>query len=192
MITALPCFEETVDRPALFALVPRSRKRWDRDVAHLACQVDFGALYCPTHSSSPNLFCEESSVELTDIFPVGLMRVRLIGGIPAHPQSGDCSLLALALSLFRAGTNGRKASGLMNRRLRLALETLAAGGQHGSTDPLFLARFTPELLDLVGNRLATVERELSGSGSQLVEAARVTITKAGLRAIEGPFPQARH
>jgi hypothetical protein len=37
----------------------------------------------------------------------------------------------------------------MSRRTRLALEMLADAGQHGSTDPMFFARFIPELLDLV-------------------------------------------
>lgn len=43
----------------------------------------------------------------------------------------------------------------MNRRKRRALEMLATSGPDGRTDPLFVAGFTVELLDLVRDGLAT-------------------------------------
>jgi hypothetical protein len=46
----------------------------------------------------------------------------------------------------------------MSHRRRSALKILADAGQHGLTDPLFLARFTPELLGLVRDGLATAKR----------------------------------
>jgi len=74
----------------------------------------------------------------------------------------------------------------MSCRTRLALEVLADAGQHGSTDCSFLARFTPELLDLVRDGLATVEREVVRARSYPVEVARVRITDAGRAVIERP------
>jgi len=72
----------------------------------------------------------------------------------------------------------------MSDRTRLALEMLAAAGQHGSTDPTFLARFTPELLDLMSEGLATAEREIMITRGRPFESARVRITDEGWRALE--------
>jgi hypothetical protein len=65
----------------------------------------------------------------------------------------------------------------MSHRRRSALKILADAGQHGLTDPLFLARFTPELLGLVRDGLATAKR--TRKRGQMVEVARVRITNAG-------------
>ena len=73
----------------------------------------------------------------------------------------------------------------MSGRTRLALEMLADAGQHGSTDPMFLARFTPELLDLMSNGLAAAEREIMITRGRPFEVARVKITDEGWRALEG-------
>jgi hypothetical protein len=62
---------------------------------------------------------------------------------------------------------------------------LADAGQNGCADPLFIARFTLELLDLVRDGLATVERETVRNRGRMVEVARVKITDAGRMAIEG-------
>ena len=72
----------------------------------------------------------------------------------------------------------------MSGRTRLALEMLAAAGQHGSTDPMFLARFTPELLDLMSEGLATAEHEIVVTRGRPFEGARVRITDEGWRALE--------
>jgi hypothetical protein len=69
---------------------------------------------------------------------------------------------------------------------------LADAGQHGSADPSFIARFTPELLDLVSGGLATVQRETMRNGGRMIEIARVRITDTGRRAIENPTGLARH
>jgi hypothetical protein len=74
----------------------------------------------------------------------------------------------------------------MSHRRRRALEMLADAGQRGCADPLFLARFTPELLDLVRDGLATAERQIMRNRGRAVEVARVRITDAGRMAIEGP------
>jgi hypothetical protein len=73
----------------------------------------------------------------------------------------------------------------MNHRLRLALEILADAGEHGSTDPSFLARFTPELLDLLDGGFATAEREVLRNGHRVMEIARVRITDQGRRVVGG-------
>jgi len=78
------------------------------------------------------------------------------------------------------------------RRARLALEILAGAGQRGTTDPSFLARFTPELLDLMDDGLVTAEREITRSRGRMIEGARVTITDAGLQALEGPSALTLH
>ena len=78
------------------------------------------------------------------------------------------------------------------RRARLALEILADAGQRGTTDPSFLARFTPELLDLVHDGFAMVEREVVKVRCYPAEVARVTITDAGLQALEGPSALTLH
>jgi hypothetical protein len=73
---------------------------------------------------------------------------------------------------------------MISSKTQLALETLADTGQQGSTDPMFLARFTRELLDLVSGGLATVEREIKRDRGYPIEIARVRITDAGVAAIE--------
>jgi hypothetical protein len=74
----------------------------------------------------------------------------------------------------------------MSHRRRRALEMLADAGQNGCADPLFIARFTPELLDLVRDGLATAERETTKNCDRTVEVARVRITDAGRMVIEDP------
>jgi len=64
---------------------------------------------------------------------------------------------------------------------------LAEAGQRGSTDPIFQARFTSELLDLVRDGLITTERATMKSRGRTVEVARVKITDSGRMAIEGPI-----
>ena len=64
---------------------------------------------------------------------------------------------------------------------------LADAGQRGSADPLFITWFTPELLDLVRDGLATAERATMKSPGRTVEVARVKITDSGRMAIEGPI-----
>ena len=78
------------------------------------------------------------------------------------------------------------------RRARLALKILAGAGQRGITDPLFLARFTPELLDLVHDGFAAVEREVVRVRGYPAEVARVTITDAGLQALEASSALTSH
>jgi DNA-binding PadR family transcriptional regulator len=80
----------------------------------------------------------------------------------------------------------------MSDRIRLALEMLADAGQHGSTDPMFLARFTPELLDLMSDGLATTEREIRITRGRPFEVARVKITDEGWRALEGQVSLDQH
>lgn len=63
---------------------------------------------------------------------------------------------------------------------------LADAGQRGCTDSLFFARFTPELLDLVRDGLATAERQIMRNRGRTVEVALIRITDAGRMAIEGP------
>jgi hypothetical protein len=73
----------------------------------------------------------------------------------------------------------------MGHRKRRALKLLADAGQRGNADPFFIARFTPELLDLVRDGLVRAERDgLIGDG-QAVEAVRVMITDAGRRMLAG-------
>jgi len=74
---------------------------------------------------------------------------------------------------------------MMRRRKRRALKLLAASGPRGRADSLFLARFTPELLDLVGEGLATARPESLGLGRLKFEAVRIRITDAGRDALEG-------
>jgi hypothetical protein len=81
-----------------------------------------------------------------------------------------------------------------NQRRRLVLEMLADAGARGRTDPEFLARFTPELLDLVTGGLATAECEVAISGGRPFEVARIRITERGWRAIDecvSPAPPGR-
>ncbi len=79
-------------------------------------------------------------------------------------------------------------------RRRLVLEMLADAGARGRTDPEFVARFTPELLDLVTDGLATAECEIATNRGRRFEVARVRITERGWRAIEegiSPGPRGR-
>jgi len=80
----------------------------------------------------------------------------------------------------------------MSHRRRFALEMLADAGQHGRIDPWFVARFTPELLGLVDDGLATAERVTMRNRGRTVEAARVRITDAGMRAFGGQVSFTRH
>ena len=73
---------------------------------------------------------------------------------------------------------------MTNDRRRLVLEMLADAGEHGRSDPAFIAGFTPELLDLVGDGLATAEREIMISCGRPFEVACIRITEKGWRAIE--------
>jgi hypothetical protein len=67
----------------------------------------------------------------------------------------------------------------MSRRRRRALEMLADAGQRGLTDPLVLERFTPELLELVRDGLATSKRDTMTKRGRRVEVDRVRITDTG-------------
>lgn len=80
----------------------------------------------------------------------------------------------------------------MSQRIRLALEILADAGQDGTTDSSFLARFALELLDLVRDGFATVEREVMRNRGYPEEIARIKITDAGLAAVESPSALTRH
>lgn len=70
------------------------------------------------------------------------------------------------------------------KRRRLVLEMLADAGEHGRASPAFVARFTPELFDLVRGGLATAEREIMIVRGRPFEVACVRITDEGWRAIE--------
>ncbi len=76
---------------------------------------------------------------------------------------------------------------MTNHRRRLVLEMLADAGEDGRADPAFVARYTPELLDLVENGLATAEREIMISCGRPFELACVRITEEGWRAVEEPL-----
>lgn len=56
---------------------------------------------------------------------------------------------------------------------------LADAGNRGRADRAFIARFAPELLDLVTKQLATADREIRIVHGRPIEAARVRITNAG-------------
>jgi hypothetical protein len=71
-----------------------------------------------------------------------------------------------------------------NHRRHLVLEMLADAGEDGHSDPAFIARYTPELLDLVENGLATAEREIMISCGRPFELACIRITEEGWQAIE--------
>ncbi len=62
---------------------------------------------------------------------------------------------------------------------------LADAGQRGRTDPFFIMRFTPELLDLVRDGLVRAERDTVINRGQMVEVVRVRITDAGQRVLDG-------
>ena len=70
---------------------------------------------------------------------------------------------------------------------RRALAILADAGQRGCTDQLMMAHgFTFDLLaSLAGAGLATATLRQKRAGGRMIEVARVRITEAGRRAIEG-------
>jgi len=69
---------------------------------------------------------------------------------------------------------------------------LADAGHHGRIDPWFVARFTPELLGLVDDGLATAEPVTMRSRGRRVAFARVRITDAGMKVIGGQVSFTRH
>ena len=72
---------------------------------------------------------------------------------------------------------------MVSSRQRHVLEMLADAGECGRADDAFLSRFTPELLALVKEELATVEREVK-KVRWPVEVARIRITDTGRKTIE--------
>jgi hypothetical protein len=70
------------------------------------------------------------------------------------------------------------------RKHHHVLEMLADAGERGRADDVFLSRFTPELLDLVREEFAMVEREVKKVRGWPVEVARIRITDAGRKAIK--------
>ena len=75
-------------------------------------------------------------------------------------------------------------NGRIGPRHRVVLKLLAEAPV-GRADPMFLARFTIELLDLVHDGLATARRETMRVGKRKIKVARIRITGAGRRALEG-------
>jgi hypothetical protein len=75
----------------------------------------------------------------------------------------------------------------LSARQRRALELLAAAGEQGCTGArLFNHGFTVGMLaDLVWSRLATGHRETVRVGHRNIKVARIRITDAGRRALEG-------
>jgi hypothetical protein len=73
---------------------------------------------------------------------------------------------------------------MVSSRQRQVLEMLADAGERGRADDPFLSRFTPELLALVKEELATVEREVKKVRGWPVEVARIRITDTGRKTIE--------
>jgi hypothetical protein len=74
---------------------------------------------------------------------------------------------------------------MVSSRINLVVEKLANAGKYGCADPEFIARFLPELLDLVKEQLATAEREIRIVRGQLCEFARVKLTNKGLHIFKG-------
>jgi hypothetical protein len=79
-----------------------------------------------------------------------------------------------------------------HRRRRLSAERrralqLLASSQNGITEVLLLAHgVTPHMLArLLRSGLATIQRETFKAGDRTIEIGRITITDAGLRALEG-------
>ncbi len=64
------------------------------------------------------------------------------------------------------------------------LEMLADAGERGRADDAFVSQFTPELIDLVTEEFATVEREVKTVRRWPVELARVRITDKGRQTLE--------
>jgi hypothetical protein len=75
-------------------------------------------------------------------------------------------------------------SPVKNYRRHLVLRKLAAAGGHGRRDTAFVARYTPELLELVREGLATAKREIGRTRGRLFEVTCVRITDAGCRAFK--------
>ena len=75
----------------------------------------------------------------------------------------------------------------LSAKQRSALEILAAAGQRGCTGATLLAHgFSVEMLaDLVHGGLATAQRQTMRVGRRKIQFARVMITDAGRKAIEG-------
>jgi hypothetical protein len=70
---------------------------------------------------------------------------------------------------------------------RLALETLADAGPHGCTGAALLGQgFKIDILaELVRDGLATAHRQPLNAGERQIDVARIRITDAGRRALEG-------
>jgi hypothetical protein len=75
-------------------------------------------------------------------------------------------------------------SPVKNYRRHLVLRKLAAAGGHGRRDTAFVARYTPELLELVREGLATAKREIGRTRGRLFEVTCVRITDEGCRAVD--------
>lgn len=95
---------------------------------------------------------------------------RIGGGFPAIPAISH-TIIVMDLSAEQ----------------RRALKILAAAGPDGCTGAtLFSRRFTIHMLaDLVRDGLATARREIVRIGARKITVARVWITDAGRKAIEG-------
>jgi hypothetical protein len=75
-------------------------------------------------------------------------------------------------------------SAVKNERRRLVLRKLAAAGEHGRKESAFVARYTPELIELVRDGLATAKREIRRIRGRLLEVTCVRITDEGCRAVQ--------
>jgi hypothetical protein len=75
----------------------------------------------------------------------------------------------------------------LSGKQRWALEILAAAGLRGSTGATLLAHgFSVDMLaDLVHEGLATAHRQTMRVGRRKIQFARIVITHAGRRALEG-------
>jgi hypothetical protein len=75
----------------------------------------------------------------------------------------------------------------VNERQRRVLELLAGAGPHGCTGATLLAHgFKIDMLaELVRDGLAAAHREPLKTGQRQIDVARITITTAGQRALEG-------
>jgi hypothetical protein len=73
---------------------------------------------------------------------------------------------------------------MVSPRKTHVLEKLADAGDLGCADSAFVSRFTPELLDLLEEELATVEREIKIVRGWPVDFARIRITNEGRKLIE--------
>lgn len=68
---------------------------------------------------------------------------------------------------------------MVNSLKHHVLGMLADAGERGRADDAFVSRFTRELLDLVSEQLATVEREVKIVRGWPLEFARLRITDEG-------------